>query len=332
MSDRVRWGIIGPGAIAHRLARAVNGLEGEAELLAVASATGGMERANAFGDQHVIPHRYDSYQALADDPDVDVVYVATPHTGHKDACLLAIEAGKAVLCEKPFAVNGAQAREIIAAARRRKVFVMEAMWSRFLPAVRQVREWLDAGTIGSVRTFQATFGFRSDLEQRSRLTDPDLGGGALLDVGCYAVHLACLVLGTEPASISSVVRMNPKWGVDEHALILLGYGDGVAAVVGSSIAMQMYNVAVVEGTDGMIELPREWFNAERVTLCRNGDCETFEHPHPGGNGFHYQVEHVCRCLREQRSESEVLPLDESQAVMDLMDRIRADWGLRYPCE
>ena len=329
---QVRWGIIGPGAIAHRLARAVNGLKGEAEMLAVASATGGMERANAFADEHVIPRRYDNYQALVNDADVDAVYVSTPHTGHRNACLLAIEAGKAVLCEKPFTVNAAQAREIISAARRRNVFVMEAMWSRFLPALRRVREWVETGAIGAVRAVHASFGFRADLETRSRITDPELAGGALLDVGCYALHLACMVLGTDPISISSVARMNQKWGIDEHSLVLLGYADGAAAVIGSSIGMQMRNDAVIEGSTGMIELPREWFNAEQVTLCRDGHRETFEQPHPGGNGFHYQVEHVCACLREQRTESEILPLDESQAIMELMDRLRADWGLRYPIE
>ena len=329
---KVRWGIIGPGAIAHRLARAVNALKGEAEMLAVASATGGMERANAFGDEHEIPRRYDSYQALVNDADVDAVYVSTPHTGHRDGCLLAIEAEKAVLCEKPFTVNAAQAREIIAVARRRNVFVMEAMWSRFLPALRRVREWVETGAIGAVRAVHASFGFRTDLEARSRLTDPELAGGALLDIGCYALHLACMVLGTDPVSISTVARMNPKWGIDEHSLVLLGYREGAAAVIGSSIGMQMRNDAVIEGSTGMIELPREWWNAEQVTLCRDGRCETFEQAHPGGNGFHYQVAHVCACLREKRTESEILPLDESRAIMELMDRLRADWGLRYPVE
>jgi dihydrodiol dehydrogenase / D-xylose 1-dehydrogenase (NADP) len=329
---QVRWGIIGPGAIAHRLARAVSGLKGEAEMLAVASASGGMERANDFGDEHEIPRRYNSYRALVNDADVDAVYVSTPHTGHKDACLLAIEAGKAVLCEKPFTVNAVQACEIIAAARRRNVFVMEAMWSRFLPAIRRVREWVETGAIGAVRAVHASFGFRADLETRSRLTDPELAGGALLDVGCYPLHLACMVLGADPVSIDSVVRLHSKWGIDEHSLVLLGYGDGAAAVIGSSIGTQMRNDAVIEGSTGMIELPRDWFNAEQVTLCRDGHRETFEQPHPGGNGFHYQVEHVCACLREQRTESEILPLDESRAIMELMDRLRADWGLRYPFE
>jgi predicted dehydrogenase len=329
---QVRWGIIGPGAIAHRLARAVHGLKREAELLAVASATGGTERANAFGDQHEIPRRYDSYESLVNDGDIDVVYVSTPHTGHSDACRLAIEAGKAVLCEKPFTVNAAQAREVIAAARRRNVFVMEAMWSRFLPALRCVREWVETGAIGAVRAVHASFGFPVDLEARSRVTDPELAGGALLDVGCYALHLACMVFGTDPVSISSVVHLNPKWGIDEHSVVLLGYRGGAAAVIGSSIGTQMRNDAVIEGSSGMIELPREWFNAEQVTLCRDGQRETFERPHPGGNGFHYQVAHVCACLREQRTESEILPLDESRAIMELMDRLRADWGLRYPIE
>jgi len=291
-----------------------------------------MSRANHFGDEHDIPRRYDSYQTLVEDPDVDVVYVATPHPGHKNACLLAIEAGKAVLCEKPLTVNASEAREVIAAAQRRHVFIMEAMWTRFLPAIRRAQEWIDAGAIGELRGVHASFGFRADLETPSRIIDPKLAGGALLDVGCYPMHLACALLGTDPTSVQSTVRLHPRWGVDEQSAILLGYEGGAFAVVLSAIAVHMRNRAVIQGTEGLIELPPDWFNAEQVTLRIPSGDETFEQPHTDKNGFHYQVAHVCSCLRTGQTESDLLPLHESLAIMELMDRVRADWGLRYPFE
>lgn len=330
--NRIRWGVIGPGRIARKFADAVRALPDAAELAAVASGTGGLARANAFGDEFDIPRRYDNYADLARDPDLDAVYIATPHTGHHDACLLAIAAGKAVLCEKPLTVNEREAAEVIAAARRQNVFLMEALWTRFLPAIRRVREWIDAGAIGPVRTVHASFGFQADLEPRSRLSDPALAGGALLDVGLYPLHLASLVFGPEPASIRSVVRLHPRWGVDEHAVILLGYPDAAAAVIGSSFGLRMRNHAIIEGTAGIIEIPAPFHDAQRATLIRGDDRETFDRPHPGGNGFVYQVEHVCACLRDGQTESEIMPLDESRAVIRLMDRIRGEWGLRYPAD
>lgn len=221
---KVKWGILSTGWIAHQfatdLAHASNG---------TAYAVGSRTQASAdeFAKNHGIPVAHATYEDLVSDPEVDAIYIGTPHPFHKDNVLLALRAGKAVLCEKPFTVNSSELEEIVAYAREQKLFLMEAMWSRYIPANVKVREWLSSGRIGDVRLVKADLGFRSDWNPEGRLLNPALGGGALLDVGIYPISFASMVFGPHPETISSTVHIGDT-GVDEHFSLLLSYGDGKA--------------------------------------------------------------------------------------------------------
>jgi len=323
----IRWGILGTGRIARTFAQGLANLP-DAALVAVGSRSS--EAAAAFGDEFAVPHRHASYEGLAADPEVDAVYVATPHSLHRDNSLLCLEAGKAVLCEKPFAINGGQAEEVVALARKRGRLVMEAMWTRFLPAIVRVRELLAEGAIGEVRLLSADFGFRAPFDPHGRLFDPHLGGGALLDVGVYTVSLASMVFGP-PARVTSMAHLGPT-GVDEQAAVVLGYERGQLAVLTTAVRTSTPQEATLMGTGGHIRIHSQWWHPTMLTLSVEGREEEVIHLPFEGNGYHYEAAEVMRCLRAGRLESEVMPLDETLGIMRTMDRIRAQWGLRYPME
>jgi predicted dehydrogenase len=322
---KIRWGILGTGNIANKMADALKSLE-DAELAAVGSRT--KEKAEAFGEKHGIPRRHGSYQALADDPEVDIIYVCTPHTLHAENTLLCLDRGKAVLCEKPFTVNAAQARATVAKAREKGLFLMEAMWTRFLPAMRKCREIVRSGRIGEVRMLQADFGFRAGWDPQGRLLNPELAGGGLLDVGVYCVSLAYFLLGA-PSRLESLAHIG-ETGVDEQNALLLGYPGGEIAILSSAVRTNTPHVAFVMGTEGMIRIPAFWC-ARELTVISGGQEERIEAEY-SGNGFEFQAMEAMRCLREGLTESETIPLDESIAIMETMDRAREQWGLKYPGE
>lgn len=322
----LRWGIIGPGNIAKRFATGLKALP-DARIIAIGSRTPG--KADTFAGEFDVPHRHDSYQALVSDPDVDAVYVATPHPYHREHSLLALQAGKPVLCEKPFTINANEAGEIVRVAREKKVFAMEAMWSRFFPLMTRVRELLQSGAIGEVRMLQADFGFRSGVNPEGRLFKPALGGGALLDVGVYTVSLASMLLGT-PDRITALATMG-ETGVDEQSAMLFGYSNGAIALLSTAIRTNTPHEATIIGTDGYLKIHRSWWTPKTMTLTKNGKEEVIEVPFEG-NGFHYEAAEVARCLRAGKLESDVMPLDESLSVMKTMDEVRAQWGLKYPME
>jgi predicted dehydrogenase len=325
--DKIRWGILGTGRIAGIFAAGLADL-GDAELVAVGSRTAAA--ADTFGDRYGVPRRHASYAALASDPQVDAIYVATPHTFHKENSLLCLQAGKAVLCEKPFTINAREAAELIAYARERRLFLMEAMWTRFLPLMVRLRELIAGGAIGEVRMVQADFDFRTEVNPRSRLFDPALGGGALLDVGVYPMSLASMLLGT-PSEIASLAHLGAT-GVDEQSAAVLRYAGGRLAVLTSAIRIGGPHEALIRGTDGYIRIDSEWWRAARMTLVRSGRPDELIEAPMVGNGYSYEATEVMRCLRDGRIESDVMPLDESLAIMRTLDAIRAQWGLRYPGE
>lgn len=323
----IRWGILGPGSIAHPFAAGLRELP-DAHLTAVGSRD--QARADAFGAQFHIPHRHGSYEALAADPDVDVIYVATPHPFHREHCLLALRGGKAVLCEKPFTVNAREAEEVAAEARMRKQFLMEGMWSRFYPIMDRVRSLLREGAIGEVRMVEADFGFRAGFDPKSRLFDPNLGGGALLDVGVYLVSLASMVLGA-PDRVTGLATLCAT-GVDEQAVIALGHPGGALAALSTAITTHTRHRATFLGTTGRITLHPPWWKPERITLVRSGQEDQDVHLPMTGTGFNYEAAEVQRCLRAGLTESPILPLDETAAVMRTMDALRSQWGVKYPME
>jgi predicted dehydrogenase len=329
IADRpIRWGIIGTGQIAKHFARGLQVIP-DAELLAVGSRA--IDTANTFGDAFEVPRRYGSYAELVADPDVDVVYVSTPHQDHRSSTLLCLEAGKPVLCEKPFAINVAEAREMVETARARGLFLMEAMWTRYRPTMVKVRELLESGAIGEPRFLSANIGWKSSFDPESRLFNPDLGGGALLDGGVYPVSFASMVLGP-PSAIASVASLG-ETGVDEQEAIALAYPSGAVASLGVTIQASPISIGLILGTTGRIEIHHDWHRPEGLTYTPyGGEPQRFDYPQTEGNGYQYEAIEVARCLREGMLESPVMPLDESLQIMATMDTLRAQWGVRYPME
>ena len=324
---KTRWGILGTGNIASQFARGLAELD-DAELVAVGSRTA--ESAETFGERFNAPRRHGSYAALASDPAVDAIYVATPHPLHHDNTIMCLEAGKAVLCEKPFAINAGQAQSMIATARERGVFLMEAMWTRFLPHMVRLRELLAEGVIGEVRMLQVDFGFRTSFNRQGRLFDPALGGGALLDVGIYPVSLASMIFGT-PERVTGMAHLG-ETGVDEQSAMIFGYAGGQLALLSQAIRTNSPHEALLLGTNGKIRVHSSWWKATPITLSVDGKPDELIDLPAVGNGYNYEAAEVGRCLREGRTESAVMPLDETLAIIRTMDEVRAQWGLRYPGE
>jgi predicted dehydrogenase len=330
MTDKIRWGILSTARIAEKFAKAVAHLD-DAEVIAVGSRK--QATADEFADQFDIPRRHASYEALAADPDVDAIYVATPHNFHAENMLLCLEAGKPVLCEKPFTVNADEAKKVATLAREKGLFLMEAMWSRFLPIAAKARELIADGAIGDVLRVQVDFGFRSGWNPEGRLLNPDLAGGALLDVGIYVASFASMVFGGEqPDRIASMAHLG-ETGVDEQNAAILGYPGNRMAIISSAVRVNTPQEAWISGTEGMIRLHSRWWNGETLTLNRFGeDEETFELSMGEYNGFEYEIMEANECLREGKKESAIMPVDETIAVMETLDRIRDQWGLVYPFE
>lgn len=327
MQEKIRWGIIGTGNIARQFARGLTSVP-DAELVAVGSRS--QESADKFGDMFDVPRRHPTYEALAADRDVDAVYVSTPHSLHMENTLLCLEHGKAVLCEKPFAINAQQAQQMVDKAREKNLFLMEAMWSRYFPLMGKIRDLLADGAIGDVRLVEVDFGFRTAFNPKSRLFDPALGGGALLDVGIYPVSLASMVLG-RPSRVMSMAHLG-ETGVDEQAAMLFGYEQGEIAVLSTAIRTSTPHVAVINGTLGRITIHAPWWQPTRMLLEVHGREKSEIEMPIKGNGYNYEAMEVGECLRAGKQESAVTPLDETLSVMQTLDEIRTQWGLKYPME
>lgn len=323
----IRWGILGLGRIARKFALGLQSVP-DAKLVAVGSRS--LEKATAFAGEFNVPYAHGSYEALAADPEVDVVYVATPHPYHLEVARLCLKAKKAVLCEKPFTLNEREARELVDCARRENVFLMEAMWSRFLPPMVQVREWLARGVIGEPRMVIADFCFRSDWNPQSRVLDPHLGGGALLDVGIYPLALASMVFGGAPLKVTGQCHLG-ETGVDEQSAMLLSYQGGALAVLSCAVRTQSPHDARILGTEGSIYIPGFWHCTE-ATLTKTGKAPQTAAPVRMGNGYNYEAAEVDRCLRAGLKESPVMPLSETLTTLRTMDELRRQWGLVYPQE
>ncbi|MFF9426937.1 Gfo/Idh/MocA family protein [Streptomyces sp. NPDC014746] len=323
----VRWGILATGGTAERFAADLRTLDG-AEVVAVASRA--EASAKAFADRCGIPRAYGDWAGLLADGDVDVVYVATPHHAHRAAAGLALEAGKAVLCEKALTLNAAEAAELVTLARGRGLFLMEAMWMYCNPLIRRIAELVRDGAVGEVRTVQADFGLAGPFDPGHRLRDPAVGGGALLDLGVYPVSFAHLLLG-EPSAVHAHARLSPE-GVDLNTGMLLGWESGASALLSCSLEADTPLTASVTGTAGRIDLPRGFFFPERFTLHRPGrEPEEFtsaDDPH----SLRHEAAEVARCLRAGATESPLVPLDGSLAVMRTLDAVRDRVGVRYPQE
>ncbi|MFT7632948.1 MAG: putative dehydrogenase [Mariniblastus sp.] len=330
----IKWGILGPGSISRKFAEGLTSAPG-AKLVAVGSRD--QRRAQAFADEFADDFQsmeaHGSYSALAADPNVDAIYVGTPHSFHHPHAILCMQAGKHVLCEKPFAINARQAQEMVDVAREQKVILMEAMWARFLPAMAKVRELVKSGAMGEVRMVSSDFGFAAKFDPAGRLFDPALGGGAMLDVGIYPLSFSYMVLG-RPDRCESVASLGPT-GVDEQSSFLLGYESGQMAIGSTSIVADTPLVAAIQGTEGMLSLPAPWWIAKSFTVTRKpvgvAKIEHFELPFLG-NGYTHQAIEFGHLITEGRLESEIMPLAESVQIMETLDQMRAQWGMKYPME
>ena len=327
LSTPTPFGILGTGTIARLLTEAI-AMSDAARAVAVGSRSG--ERAEAFANTHGIARAYGSYEELVADGEVEVIYVATPHPFHFEHSVMALEAGKAVLCEKPFCLNADESRKLIALARRKQLFLMEAMWTRFIPAIRRAKALVDEGAIGHISMLQADFGFAVPFDPKSRLFDPNLGGGALLDVGIYPVSLSSLFFG-KPVEISAQAQLG-RSGVDERIAITLKHADGNLSNCMAALNTQTPTEAVIMGDGGYITLHRQFHFTQSLTLHRNNrEPEQIDCPYPG-NGYQFEVEAVCEALAASQTEHPLMPLDESQQIMETLDAMRAQIGLRYPGE
>jgi predicted dehydrogenase len=320
----IRWGIVGPGRIAENLVKDFAVVDG-ARPVAVASRS--IDRAQAFAARHGLDRAYGSYAEILADPDVDVLYVATPHPQHHAIALGAVEAGKALLIEKTFTATAAGAQEIVDAAGAAGVFVMEAMWTRFQPAIVAVRDLIADGAIGEVRSVQADLGVAKEYDPTDRMFDLALGGGALLDVGVYVVSFAQMLLGTPDTVTAAGSRFAN--GADAEAGLLLSWDDGRTATLTISLRCPLPGAARVFGTEGWIDVLPRFHHPETIVLHRDGaEPETITRP-PLGQGYAHELIEVTECVRAGRSESAVMPLADTLAVQTLLGEAAEQLGVRY---
>jgi predicted dehydrogenase len=321
------WAILGLGNIAHKFATDL-ALVPHARLHAVASRS--LAKAQDFAATYAAPHAVGSYEELLAVPDLDAVYIATPHSEHHAHALLCLRAGLPVLCEKAFAQNASQAQEMVQVAQQRGVFLMEAFWTRFFPAIEQALELVQGGAIGEVKHLAADFGFITEFKPESRLFDPKLAGGSLLDVGVYPLFINQLFLGV-PATVRAVATPAPT-GVDQNCTMALAYASGATASLFSTIAATTNNYCVLYGTTGQLHFTGRFHAPSGIEIHRPDQAvEVIPHP-KNGLGYHYEAAHVQECLAQGLTESPLLPLAFSLDLMRTLDAVRDEIGLRYPGE
>jgi len=325
MLEKIKWGILSTGHIAEKFAEDLKWLA-DAELVAVGSRT--EETARSFAEKYRIPRYYASYEALANDPEIDVIYIATPHNFHAENSILCMNAGKSVLCEKAFAINANEAEKMIEAARENKVFLMEAMVTRHFPVTDQIMTWISEGKIGDVRMVQATRCARGKFDNFTRHLNPDLGGGSLLDVGVYVISFASMIYGRPPLRSVGYGYIGAS-GSDEQGAALLEYDHGELAILTFALRTDAVNEAYILGSEGYIRVDPPFAVAARASLHIEDKQPVVAEVPIKGNGLNYEAAEVMRCMREGLSESPRMPLDETLSIMRIMDTIRADWPLKY---
>lgn len=326
MADKIRWGIVGPGHIAHSFAKDLQLVE-DGELTAVASRS--LDRANEFADEYGAEHRFGSYQELFASDVVDVLYIATPHTSHCELTIEALGQAKAVLCEKPMGIDADEVKTMIAAAKKNGVFLMEALWSRFNPSIVKVKELIDQGKIGDVAYLNANFGFYAlDRDEDGRLLNPDLAGGSLLDIGIYPIFLAYLILG-KPDNIEAA-SLFYKTGVEIQTAMIFEYPHAQATLA-SGLRSKMQMRAEIAGSKGSAFLHERWHETQGYSLEIDGNMEDFDLP-TSGIGYTHEIKEVQECLRKGKLQSEKWTLQNSLDLANLLDEVRSITGTTFPFE
>lgn len=320
---KIRWGIVGPGNIANKFAKAVKNVEG-AELIAVASTN--EERGIAFAERHGIPNLFVGYEKMAKTDLVDAVYIATPHPFHKPCAEIFLNEGKHVLCEKPVCVNAKDAKELLLCAEKNRVFLMEALWTRFLPAIKEAKMIADSGEIGEIKGVSADFCYSLLPEEEPKIYRNDMAGGSLLDVGVYGLNFAAIFLGSNPEKITAEATL--ECGVDSHTNILMKYKNGSVAHVSSAINVMKPETAYVYGTKGYISIPN-FYGAQEISVFVGGKERRIT-KNSIGEGFEEEIYEASSCIREGKLQSDVMPMRESITILSQMDCIREKIGLKYP--
>lgn len=327
MGATIRWGILGTGGIARAFAAALMETPG-AVLAAVGSRS--IDSARGFASEFGSPACYGSYEALAGAPDIDIIYIGTPHPMHAQNAMLALRGGKAVLCEKPFTMNLREAVQVVALARAKNLFLMEAMWTRFLPALAEVRRIIDSGEIGVVHQVHADFGFAATHDPEHRLNKLELGGGALLDLGIYPLSIACALLG--PVASVQAQGFLGESGVDLTTGFSMKHASGALSVGSCSLRARTACELTVSGSLGNVRMDAMFHLAKTVTVkLADGSRRTVDTPYLG-NGYVHEAIEAGRCLREGLLESPHMTHEDTLALMRLLDTIRAQIGLRYPAD
>jgi predicted dehydrogenase len=318
---KVRWGVIGAGRIAHQFAADFTHVS-NAELVAVAARD--RSRAREFAKRWSIPAAHAGYQSLYEADDVDAIYIATPHTLHFEQATAALRAGKAVFCEKPITVSADQCRQLIAEAARQQRYLAEAMWTLFLPAIRQAQAWVAEGRIGTLTQISADFGYPMPYSPDGRAYDPALGGGVLLDMGIYPITIALQFFSDDPQSMHATAHFAEN-GVDDHVSMLWDFGTASAALT-TSFRSKLPNVACIIGTEGYVRIPDFW-RARECELFRLD--ERIDHYYDGrkGGGFEFEIQSVSEDIAAGRLSSALVPLQTSLRTQTIMDRIRSEFGV-----
>ncbi len=321
---KFRWGIIGAGSIAGHFAKDL-ALIPHAELYAVASRS--QTRANTFADKYGAKHALDSYEAMLK-AGVDAVYIATRHPQHCAPTIMCLNAKIPVLCEKPLAMNSEEVARMIQAAKKNNTFLMEAIWTRFLPSFKKVIALIDAGEIGEVLTVKADFGFHSPVNPDSRLYNREMGGGVLLDIGIYPILLAQLLLG-QHEKMQATAHLGTT-GVDEETAVNLSYPNGKFAILHATVRNETETVAFIHGTKGTIKIASRWHESNSFsTQLNDGETRTYDFDFKGAKGYKFETEHVMECIQAGKKESPLVPFSFSENLMRTLDEVRGEIGLVY---
>ncbi len=328
MEKQMGWALVGTGSIVRKFLAGLRVAKGVSSVCVVSRS---QEKADLFAQEYGLRCGYGQLIQALEDPLVDIVYIGTPHSTHREIALQAIRAKKAVLCEKPVTIAAWEMEEIAEAAKENHTFFMEAMWPRFMPAISRARGWINEGQIGEVKLVQANFGFVVPWLPQSRLLNPMLGGGALLDAGVYPLSIAAMVFaGQKVQSVKSILTMGTTQ-VDEQVMGVVSFGEGRLASINAAIRTNMQSDAWIYGTLGRIHMKDFVFGRE-ATLRVDGKFETTYAPDTKGNGYNYEAEEVMRCLQNGHVESAIMPISESIEIMKIMDAIRFEAKFKYPFE
>lgn len=325
----IKWGILGCGHIAQKF---LSGMEPSSKGRVVACAARSYEKAKTFANENNIAESFESYDALTASPNIDAVYVANTHNAHFESVKRCLKAGKHVLCEKPLTVNAAQTKVLIDLAKQNNVFLMEAVWTRFLPAIRSLQEAINSGVIGDVVTVKADFSLNRELPVIHRLRNPELAGGSLLDLGIYPITIASIIFQNAPHKIYGQCVLDSETGVDERGFYTIDFGHGKTALLTSGYTQDAPCEAIISGSKGHIIVPF-FLGAQTYQICRQDTPpETVEYRFDEGHEFCAEIEHVHDCLEKGLTQSPILPLSKTLEIMQTMDELRRQWGIEYSAE